>query len=183
MTMWFEDINDDDSMELGQYCFTQEEIIKYNKEYDNQYFHTDPELAKHSHFGGIIASGWHTACVGHRLMVDEIKSREEAMVAEGMIPGVSGPSPGIKKMTFMQAVRPEDCISYKLTVTSKRASASLPGWGLLFSTIIATNQKGEQVFQSDVASFSKMRDFKPTIKQRLGMWAVKIPLLKKLIGR
>jgi acyl dehydratase len=183
MTRWFEDINAGDRFELGEYRFELEEIIKFNLEYDNQYFHTDPELAKFSHFGGIIASGWHTACVGQRKLVDALFAEEERLRAEGLEPGVSGPSPGINKMAFKTPVRPGDTISYELSVTGKRISNSIPGWGLLFNRMEATNQRGELVFLTEYVGFSKLRDFKPTLKQRFGLWATKIPFLRRALKR
>ncbi len=183
MTRWYEDIEINSTLELGSHQFELKEIIEFNKQYDNQYFHTDPELAKHSHFKGIIASGWHTACVGQRKMVDALFAEEERLLSQGKQPGVSGPSPGINKMTFKTPVRPKDTVSYQLTITSKRIANSLPGWGLLFLQLDAINQRDEIVYQADIVGISKRRDFKPTLKQRFGIWAMKIPLVKRLMKR
>ena len=183
MTRWYEDIAPGDTLPLGSHTFTQEEIIEYNLQYDNQYFHTDPELARHSHFGSIIASGWHTALVGQRKLVDGLFAEEEKLRNEGREPGVSGPSPGINKMSFITPVRPGDTVEFELKVTDKRPSRSLPGWGLLFNRMKAVNQNGEVVYVAEFVGFTKLRDFKPTIRQRLMMWAAKVPLLKKLLRR
>ncbi len=183
MTRWFEDINIGDKLPLGSHSFTLDEIIKFNKEYDNQYFHTDPELAKYSHFGGIIASGWHTACEGQRKLVDALVAEEERLLEQGKQPGISGPSPGINELRFVTPVRPGDTVSYELTIDDKRKSNSLPGWGILFNTMTAVNQKGELVYSAKFVGFSKLRDFKPTLKQRLGMWAKKTPVLKNLVKK
>lgn len=93
MTRWFEDITIDEPFPLGEHTFTEEEIIRFGKLYDPQYFHTDPEAARHSHFGGLVASGWHTVSVGHRKMVDALFAEEERLRGMGQEPGVSGPSP------------------------------------------------------------------------------------------
>jgi len=183
MTRWYEDINPGDKLELGGHTFSEEEIVKYNLQYDDQYFHTDPELAKHSHFGGIIASGWHTALVGQRKIVDGLFAEEARLRALGEEPGVSGPSPGINKMAFITPVKPGDTISFELSVTDKRPSKSLPGWGLLFNNMKATNQRDELVYSADYVAFSKLRDFKPTLKQRIGIWVASKPALRKLLGR
>jgi acyl dehydratase len=68
MTRWFEHIVIGEVFPLGEHVFTADEIVRFGKLYDTQYFHTDPEAATHSHFGGLVASGWHTVVVGHRLM-------------------------------------------------------------------------------------------------------------------
>ena len=183
MTRWFEDIHKGDILPLGSHVFTLVEIIEFNKEYDNQYFHTDPELAKHSHFGGIIASGWHTACEGQRLLVDALFAEEKRLLEMGEEPGLSGPSPGINELRFVTPVKPNDEVSYELIIDDKRASNSLPGWGILFNTMKATNQRGEIVYSAKFVGFSKLRDFKPSLKQKFLMSATKIPFLKKLMKR
>ncbi len=183
MTRWFEDIEINKPIFLGSHKFSLEEIIEFNKQYDNQYFHIDPELAKYSHFGGIIASGWHTACVGQRKMVDMLFAEEKRLIEEGKEPGVSGPSPGINNMRFRTPVRPGDEVFYQLTITSKRISNSLPGWGLLFLEIKATNQDNKLVYHADIVGLSKLRDFKPNIKQKLALLLMKVPLFRKLFKK
>ena len=167
MTRWFEDVTLDEVFPLGSHTFSAEEIIAFGRAYDPQYFHTDPGLARHSHFGGLIASGWHTVSIGHRCMVDALFAEAERLRALGQEPGVSGPSPGVNAMEFKVPVRPGDSVSYELVVTGKRVSHSIPGWGLLFNRITATNQRGELVYRADLVSFSKLRDYRMPLKLRL----------------
>src|SRR3989338_4445928 len=54
---WFEDIEIGSRLDLGSHTFTAEEIVAFAKKYDPQYFHTDPEAAKHGPFGTLTASG------------------------------------------------------------------------------------------------------------------------------
>ena len=65
--MWFEDIEIGAKRDLGTYTFTEDEIIAFAQKYDPQIFHIDPEAAKNTMFGGLIASGWHTAAVWMKL--------------------------------------------------------------------------------------------------------------------
>jgi Acyl dehydratase len=183
MTRWFEDIVVDEEFALGSHTFSAEEIIRFAKLYDPQYFHTDPELARHSHFGGIIASGWHTVSVGHRKMVDALFAEEKRLRSLGKEPGVSGPSPGVNSMEFKVPVRPGDTVTYTLTVTGKRPSNSIPGWGLLFNRLTAVNQRGELVYQSDLVGFSKLRDYRMPLKLQVLQAITKVPVLGKLIRR
>lgn len=60
---WFEDIEIGRSLDLGAHHFTSEDIIRFAERYDPQPFHTDPEAAKQTHFGGLVAAGWHIAAV------------------------------------------------------------------------------------------------------------------------
>lgn len=177
MTRWFEDITIDEPFPLGSHTFTQDEIIAFAKLYDPQYFHIDPEAAKHSHFGGIIASGWHTVSIGHRYMVDALDAEADRLRALGEEPGVTGPSPGVNSMDFKVPVRPGDTVSYELVITGKRPSNSLPGWGLLFNRLTATNQRGELVYRAELVGFSKLRDYSMPLKLRLLLALSKIPVI------
>lgn len=183
MTRWFEDVQVDLPFDLGSHDFTAEEIIRFGKLYDPQYFHVDADAAAHSHFGGLVASGWHTVSVGHRLMVDRLVAEEDVVRAEGGEPGVSGPSPGVNRMDFKAPVRPGDTVRFTLTVTGKRPSNSIPGWGLLFNLLEAHNQHGELVYSADLVGFSKRRDYRMPLKVRAAMALAKVPGLKTLVRR
>ncbi|HWU18132.1 MAG TPA: MaoC family dehydratase [Devosia sp.] len=183
MTRWFENITLNEVFPLGSHTFTAEEIVRFASLYDPQYFHLDPEAAKHSHFGGLVASGWHTVSVGHRRMVDALEAEEQRLRGLGEEPGTSGPSPGVNAMEFKVPVRPGDTVSYELVVTDKRASNSIPGWGLLFNAITATNQRGELVYRAEVVGFSKLRDYRAPASQRLLLALTSWPLIGGLLKR
>ena len=183
MTRWFEDIVLGEEFALGDHMFSQDEIIAFATLYDPQYFHIDPEAARQSHFGGIVASGWHTVSIGHRLMVDALFAEEDRLRALGQEPGVSGPSPGVNSMDFKVPVRPGDTVRYTLVVTDKRPSNSIPGWGLLFNTITAVNQRDELVYRAELVGFSKRRDYVMPLSLKLMQALSKSPVIGKWIKR
>ncbi len=183
MTRWFENIVVDEVFPLGSHTFEADEIIRFATHYDPQYFHVDAAAAQHSAFGGLVASGWHTVSVGHRKMVDALFAEEERLRKLGEEPGVSGPSPGVNAMQFKVPVRPGDTVTYQLVVTGKRASNSIPGWGLLFNQITARNQRDELVYQADLVGFSKLRDYKMPLKLQVLLALTKIPLIGRLLKR
>ncbi|MBN9311202.1 MAG: MaoC family dehydratase N-terminal domain-containing protein [Devosia sp.] len=183
MTRWFEDITIDEPFPLGSHTFTEDEIRAFGRDYDPQYFHVDPNAAAHSHFGGLIASGWHTVLIGHRKMVDALEAEEVRLKSLGQEPGVSGPSPGVNRMEFKAPVRPGDTVTYTLTVTGKRPSNSIPGWGLLFNSIDAVNQHGERVYHAELVGFSKLRDFKMPLRLAILEALTKLPGLGKLLAQ
>jgi len=183
MTRWFEDITIDEPFPLGSHTFTEAEILAFGRDYDPQYFHVDPAAAAQSHFHGLVASGWHTVLVGHRKMVDALEVEEGRLRGLGQEPGVSGPSPGVNKMEFKSPVRPGDTVTYTLTVTGKRASNSIPGWGLLFNNLDAVNQHGERVYHAELVGFSKLRDFKMPLRLAILGALTKIPGLGKLLAQ
>lgn len=183
MTRWFEDIVIDEVFPLGSHTFEEAEIIRFAKLYDPQYFHVDPERARHSHFGGIVASGWHTVSVGHRKMVDALSAESDRLRGLGQEPGVSGPSPGVNSMEFKTPVRPGDTVTYELIVTDKRHSNSLPGWGLLFNQLTARNQRNEIVYRADLVGFSKLRDYRTPLKLKVLLALTRLPVIGPRLRR
>lgn len=86
-------------------------------------------------------------------------------------------------MDFKAPVRPGDTVTYTLVVTGKRPSNSIPGWGLLFNTLEATNQRGELVYHAELVGFSKLRDYRMPARVKLLMALTKVPVLGKLLRR
>jgi len=160
VTRWYEETDTDIPYALGAHTFAEDEIVAFARAYDPQYLHADPEAAKHGPFGGLTASPWHAVSVGHRIMVDRLALEAETVRAKGGTPGEPGPSPGVDAIDFAAPVRPGDTVSFTLTVTAKRLSRSIPGWGLLFNRITAHNQQGELVYRADIVAFSKLRDYR-----------------------
>lgn len=183
MTQWFEEIEVGKPYPLGSHTFTEEEIVRFATLYDPQYFHLSEDEAKHSHFGGLIASGWHTVVVGHRLFVDMLFADDEAHRQRGEEPGEPGPSPGVNRMDFKLPVRPGDTVSYTLTITSKRPSNSLPGWGVLLDDIVGVNQHGEVVYSAELVGFVKLRDYRMPLLLKLLMALTRLPVLGKVLRR
>jgi acyl dehydratase len=183
VTRFYEDIGEGEHFPLGSHTFTEDEILRFGRTYDPQYFHTDPEAAKHSHFGGLVASGWHTVSVGHRKLVDAIEVEDERLRSIGEEPAPPGPSPGVNKMEFKVPVRPGDTVTYDYVLDSKRRSNSIPGWGLLFQTVTGVNQRDEIVYRANLVGFSKLRDFKMPLRLRIAMALTQLPFVRRLVRR
>lgn len=146
---YFEDIEIGARRELGSHTFTEEAIIAFARQFDPQPFHTDPEAAKKSAFGGLVASGWHTAATVMRLIVD---SAQEVEASLG--------SPGFDDLAWLKPVRPGDTIRAALTCIEKTPSKSRPGIGSARFLIEAFNQKDELVMR--YISIGIMRFRNPT---------------------
>jgi len=183
MTRWFEDIPVGEVFELGHHTFTKDEIVSFGRRFDPQYFHLDAEASAHSHFGGIIASGWHTVCVGHRLFVEALEAESRRIVASGGKPGIAGPSPGVTSMHFKTPVRPGNTVHYKLIITDKRISRSKRGWGILSEQIEARNQADELVYHVEFAGFVMRRDYRPRLGERFGLWMATTPVLRHFLPK
>lgn len=67
-TRYWEDFTEGAVLDLGQVRVEEDEILAFARTYDPQPFHTDPETAARFRYGGLIASGWHTASIYMRLL-------------------------------------------------------------------------------------------------------------------
>jgi len=113
----------------GTVLVTEEEIIEFAKRYDPQVFHTDPVAARDSIYGGLVASGWHTAAMAMRLIV------------ENYLSGVASVgSPGVDEVRWLKPVRPGDKLSVRVTVLEARRSESKPDRGIVRSLVEVLNQ-------------------------------------------
>jgi acyl dehydratase len=142
MAMWFEDIVLGETRDLGTYTFTEENIVAFARKYDPQPFHIDPEAAKHSMFGGLIASGIHTAAVWMRLSIESRKKQ----AAGGNSLARAGVSPGFENMRWHKTVRPGMTLRYSMTPVEKVDLKSRPELGLIKNLGEARDEAGELVF-------------------------------------
>lgn len=131
MTTYFEDFEPGQVFELGDVVMTEDEIIEFATRYDPQPFHIDPEAAKDTVFGGLIASGWHTCSLFMRLLV------------EGLISGsASQGSPGMDEVRWLAPVRPGDRLTARATVEEVTPSSKNPARGTVVLRNEMTNQDG-----------------------------------------
>jgi acyl dehydratase len=145
MSKFFEDIELEEPIELGSHTFTRDEILSFATRFDPQPFHTDEAAANESIFGGLCASGWHTACIWIRLLVLSRQQAARDIASAGGTPARLGPSPGIRELKWMKPVYPGDVIAYRSTPVEKRASKSRPEWGIVTARHEGINQHGETV--------------------------------------
>jgi acyl dehydratase len=142
---YWEDFYPGQVREIGGYSLSEEEIIEFGKKYDPQPFHTDREKAKHTAFGGLIASGWQTTSMAMRMLCDLY-----------ILEAASLGSPGVDEVRWVKPVRPGDTLRLKTTVLETRASASRPDMGTVRSRSEVYNQHGElEMHMSGVGMFRR----------------------------
>ncbi|WP_455447780.1 MaoC family dehydratase [Natrinema thermotolerans] len=144
---YFEDIEIGTTREFGEYHVTKEEIVEFADQYDPQPFHTDEDAATESAFGELVASGWHTAAISMRLLVDNYL-RENA--------GMGGR--GADELRWQRPVRPGDTLSVRTEVVGKRRSESDPRRGYIENDIEVRNQDDEIVLSYTVTGMIERRE-------------------------
>ncbi len=132
---------------FGPVIITEDEIVRFGKAFDPQLFHTDPNGARKTVYGGLIASGWHTCSLFMRLFV------------ENYLPGqASLGSPGVDELRWLKPVRPGDELTLRITVHKVKPSRSKPDRGVLFSFCEMLNQKSEVVATMMAMNLIRYRD-------------------------
>ena len=143
---YFDDYLPGASYDCGSVSVSEAEIISFATQFDPQPFHVDPEAAAQGPFGGLIASGWHTAALVMRQIVDHYLPAEASLG-----------SPGLDEMRWPEPVRPGDTLRVRVTAVEARRSASNPGRGILKTLIEAVNQDGRTVMRATATNFLRVR--------------------------
>ena len=145
MSLFFEDQKVGAAAALGAHTFTRESIIAFALLYDPQPFHLSEEAGRNSIYGGLVASGWHTASVCMRLLIDwRDRARAERAALGEALPRL-GVSPGFRDMRWLAPVRAGDTIAYSTSIESARQTRR-PDWGVVTSRNLGHNQHGAEVF-------------------------------------
>lgn len=144
---YFEDYTAGSVHEFGSIAVELEEVVAFGKRFVPLSYHTDPELAKTSIYGGLIASGWHTAAMMMRLYTDNYLSKVANLG-----------SPGVDELRWEKPVYPGDDLSIRVTVLETRLSQSKPDRGILRSCVEVLNQKREVVMSLKMVNFVRSRE-------------------------
>ena len=155
---FFEDLKVGDIVTVGRHAFTADEIKAFARRFDPQLFHVDEAAAENSHFGALCASGWHSAAVWMRLMVDQRRGEAEAALSRGEKVPALGPALGLRDLKWLKPVYVGDVIDYKSEITELRTSNSRPGSGLMTILSSGVNQKGETVISFLSTTFVECRN-------------------------
>jgi acyl dehydratase len=131
---YFEDYVPGTVVEYGEIRVDEAGIIEFACRYDPQYIHVDRQAAASGPFGGLIASGWHTATVMMRLLVDRFLPKTASLG-----------SPGIDELRWTRPVRPGDVLHIRVTVLEATRSRSRPDRGMVRTLVEVVNQNGEVV--------------------------------------
>lgn len=132
---YYEDYDVGTTATVGSFSVTKAEIIDFAEQFDPLWLHTDEERAEQeSPFGGIIASGWHTLCSCHGLLIQDAGTDSAAVG-----------SPGVEDISWDRPVYPDDTITVTRTVAEKRSSKKESNRGLITVDVSASNQRDQEV--------------------------------------
>ncbi len=138
---YWEDMELGSERTFGTYAVTREEVLEFAHKYDPQPFHLSDEAAAETHFGRIAASGWHTAAMTMRVIVDALGKEPQAGLG----------SPGVDDLRWIRPVYPGDTLTMRGMIIDKTPSRSKPELGTIRTKTIVTNQDGV-----DVMSFTSI---------------------------
>ena len=143
---YFEDYALGSTYECGSVSIDQASIIAFAKEFDPQPFHVDPVAAAAGPYGGLIASGWHTAALVMRLLVENYLAAESSLG-----------SAGLDELRWPHPVRPGDTLRVRATVVESRRSLSKPDRGIVKTVVEAASQDGTTVMRAAAINFMLVR--------------------------
>jgi acyl dehydratase len=143
-TRFWEDLPPGAVIDLGRTTVFEHDVLDFGRRYDPQPFHTDPEAAEEFPYGGLIASGWHTASLYMYLLAT--------------VGGVAGAgSPGVDRLRWPHPVRPGDILAARMTVAGSRPSRSRPEVGITRWLAEMHNQRSECVLSFMATSLVRRR--------------------------
>lgn len=131
---FFEDLTVGLTFRSATATVAAEGIKSFAAQFDPQAFHLDEDAAQRSLFAGLAASGWHTAAIAMRLLVES-----DLRPAGGTI------GAGVEDLRWPKAVRPGDVLHLEGEVIDARASRSRPELGIVKLRATAYNQLNEPV--------------------------------------
>ncbi|MEO8652605.1 MAG: MaoC family dehydratase [Ramlibacter sp.] len=135
---YWEDMAAGTVRDLGTVTLSAQEIKDFARQFDPQPFHLDEEAGRHSIFGALCASGWHTCALAMKLTVENF-----------LLEAASMGSPGLESLRWLKPVYPDDTLRLEQSVVESRALRSRPEIGLVRSRWEMFNQNGDKVMQME----------------------------------
>lgn len=145
--LYYEDVEIGEIYKFGDYKVTREEALDFASKYDPQPIHLNDEAACKTHFGRLSCSGWHTAAMTMRMMVDSMNENKQAGLG----------SPGVDNLQWLKPVYPGDILYCESETLTKRTSRKRPYMGILKGRVTVLNQNGERVMTMDSTGLIEVR--------------------------
>ena len=134
---YWEDIEVGARSSFGSYEVTRDEVVAFASKYDPQPFHLSDDAAAETYFGRLSASGWHTCAMLMRMLVEHMRTEQQAGLG----------SPGIDELRWLKPVYPGDTLRAESEVLDKTPSRSRPDMGSYRGRTTVFNQHDEPVMK------------------------------------
>ena len=144
MRYYFDDLHIGQRFRSEDIHIYESDVISFARLYDPQAFHTDPEAAKETVFGGLLAPGLYTLCLTFAQWF-RLQNWE------------SFGSPGLDQVRWLQPMRPGDSIHVQTEILSLRESRSKPDRGIVVFRHDTYNQNDEVIMTLECTDFVKRR--------------------------
>lgn len=144
---YFEDYHPGAVYEYGHLTVTEADILDFARQYDPQSIHTDPAFAETGPFRGLIASGWQSAGLAMRLLVDHYLSHVASLA-----------SPGVDELRWRVPLRPGDVVRVRTSIVESRVSQSKPDRGIVRTDVELLNQEDKCPVSFRAANFFQCRN-------------------------
>jgi len=141
---YWEDFAVGEEVVHGEHAITTDEIVAFARQFDPQPFHTDPDVD--GPYGGLIASGWHTASLYMGMFVRNV-----------LLDSASLGSPGVEELRWLVPVRPGDVLTGRSRVVDAWISERDPRRGTIVGEHELVNQNGEVVMRMRARGFIARR--------------------------
>lgn len=145
--LYFEDLSKGQVIRLSSTKVSKKMIVDFAREFDPFPFHLDEEAARQSLLGGLAASGWQTAGLSLRLLVDAFLSKVDS---RGGL--------GFSDLKWIRPVMVDDTITGTVVLSDIRRSDSHPEWGIMTLDFDIRNQRDEPVMTMSLANLVGVRD-------------------------
>jgi acyl dehydratase len=136
--LYLDDLKVGDRYRTGEYVVDEESILAFGRQFDPQIFHLDAAAASDTFFGGLAASGWHTAAITMNLLVTSGLPFGNGVIGAGA------------EVSWPTATRPGDVLHVEAAITDIRRSRSKPDRGIV-TVVSRTLTAGGQERQNLVA--------------------------------
>jgi acyl dehydratase len=143
---YFEDYVAGAVYEYGYASVSEADIVDFAERFDPQPIHVDASFAATGPFGGLIASGWHTAGIAMRLIADHYLSRVASLA-----------SPGVDELRWPAPVRPGDSLRLRTAIVEARPSRTKPDRGLVRTRAELLNSDDQVVLHLVAMNLLRLR--------------------------
>ncbi len=143
---YFEDFHPGEVFDCGSRVVTKEEIITFAKQFDPQSFHVDEAAAARSHFGGLVASGWHSGSIAMGMVAT-------ALLLDSPCMG----SPGMERLRWLKPLRGGETVNVKFRILESELSKTRPDRGKLKVSLELYDKAGNLLMDAIATQFYGLR--------------------------